>query len=336
LYSTCLFCKARLGSNEEIEHFPVGSRLAFDAAKGRLWVVCRRCTRWNLTPLEERWEAVEECERRFATTHIRYSTEQVGLARLSSGLELVRVGRPNRPEFAAWRYGARFTSRYRRYLLWSGVPVGLLAASVFGGAAVAAFTGGSGMLLYQGAVLAREEYSRRKPLLLVPAAAGGSRLVRGREAGNVKLVPGGGAGRWALMLGDGTRLRDEEGVRAAGLLLPHLNAAGGSRKSVDAAVRELDRVEHPHRYFTAALNHLEARRLAPVREYERYELLYLPHEIRLALEMAAHEEVERQALDGELRALEVAWREAEEIAAIADRLLLPAAVEDFIARHRRS
>jgi hypothetical protein len=36
--------------------------------------------------------------------------------------------------------------------------------------------------------------------------------------------------------------------------------------------------------------------------------------------MALHEESERQALEGELAALEAAWREAEEIAHIADYL----------------
>ena len=71
-----MFCKEPLGSNEVVvrpfrsaerlglidldevfsRHLdPVGRRLAFDPAKGRLWVVCRSCERWNLTPLEERW-----------------------------------------------------------------------------------------------------------------------------------------------------------------------------------------------------------------------------------------------------------------------------------------
>jgi hypothetical protein len=40
----------------------------------------------------------------------------------------------------------------------------------------------------------------------------------------------------------------------------------------------------------------------------------------LAFEMALHEEAERRALEGELAQLEAAWREAEEIADIADRL----------------
>jgi hypothetical protein len=57
-------------------------------------------------------------------------------------------------------------------------------------------------------------------------------------------------------------------------------------------------------------------------------------EVRLALEMAAHEEAERRALEGELHLLERAWREAEEIAAIADNLLLPASIHDRLRRLR--
>ncbi|MDH3570746.1 MAG: hypothetical protein OER89_11260, partial [Gemmatimonadota bacterium] len=83
----------------------MGRRLAFDPTKGRLWVVCRKCERWNLTPLEERWEAFEECERLFRATRIRASTDNIGIAKLKEGLELVRIGEPLRPEFAAWRYG---------------------------------------------------------------------------------------------------------------------------------------------------------------------------------------------------------------------------------------
>jgi hypothetical protein len=48
---------------------------------------------------------------------------------------------------------------------------------------------------------------------------------------------------------------------------------------------------------------------------------------RLALEMALHEEAERAAMEGELQSLEDAWREAEEIAAISDSLLLPQTVD---------
>src|SRR3954471_5674881 len=105
MYSTCIFCHAPLGANEVVERFPVGRRLAFDAGRGRLWVVCRKCERWNLSPLDERWEAIEEGERLFRDTRLRVSTDNIGLARISEGLELVRIGSPPRPEMAAWRYG---------------------------------------------------------------------------------------------------------------------------------------------------------------------------------------------------------------------------------------
>ena len=49
-------------------------------------------------------------------------------------------------------------------------------------------------------------------------------------------------------------------------------------------------------------------------------LVELPPVDLLALEMAANEDTERRAMEGELADLERAWREAEEIAAIADTL----------------
>src|SRR5262249_51861220 len=123
MYSTCIFCHADLGENEAIEHFPVGRRLAFDATRGRLWVVCRKCERWNLTPVEERWEAIEECERLFRATRLRVSTDNIGLARIAEGLELVRIGEPQRPEMAAWRYGDQFGRRRKRHLMLTGAVV---------------------------------------------------------------------------------------------------------------------------------------------------------------------------------------------------------------------
>jgi hypothetical protein len=62
----------------------------------------------------------------------------------------------------------------------------------------------------------------------------------------------------------------------------------------------------------------------------------MPSRLRLALEMAAHEESERRALEGALAELENAWREAEEIAAIADRLLVPPSIDAWIRKHRTS
>lgn len=57
-----------------------------------------------------------------------------------------------------------------------------------------------------------------------------------------------------------------------------------------------------------------------------------PRSIRLALEMAAHEEVEQDELLLEMALLERSWREAEEIAAIADRLTVPPQIERLLER----
>jgi len=49
----------------------------------------------------------------------------------------------------------------------------------------------------------------------------------------------------------------------------------------------------------------------------------------------AHEDSERRALEGELHVLEAAWKDAEEIAGIADDMFLPESVADDLARLKR-
>ena len=161
MYSTCLFCKRNLGANEAIEQFPIGRRLAFDGAKGRLWVVCRKCERWNLTPLEERWEAIEECERSFRETKLRVSTDEIGLARLGEGLELVRIGKPLRPEFAAWRYGDQFGRRRRKNIILCSVGFAGAVTIPFVGPALGLSLGGFGGLIFRGANASYLFYRRR-------------------------------------------------------------------------------------------------------------------------------------------------------------------------------
>jgi hypothetical protein len=56
------------------------------------------------------------------------------------------------------------------------------------------------------------------------------------------------------------------------------------------------------------------------------DLGFIPRPARLAIEMAVHEERERLAMAGELADLERAWLDAERIACIADRLVVPEAV----------
>ena len=71
MYTTCTFCYQSIGANALLETFPVARRVAFDPARGCLWAVCPACGRWNLAPMEERWDATDECERRFRHTTLR-------------------------------------------------------------------------------------------------------------------------------------------------------------------------------------------------------------------------------------------------------------------------
>ena len=40
-------------------------------------------------------EAIEDCERMFRETLVRVSTDNIGLARVGDGLELIRIGSPS-------------------------------------------------------------------------------------------------------------------------------------------------------------------------------------------------------------------------------------------------
>jgi hypothetical protein len=123
MYRHCIFCTADFGENQELEDFPIGVQLAFDPDKGRLWAICRRCQRWNLAPIEERWEAVEEAERSFRGATLRAHDENVGIARLTSGMLLVRIGNAPPAELAAWRHGGQLRKRYRRHLIGNAANI---------------------------------------------------------------------------------------------------------------------------------------------------------------------------------------------------------------------
>lgn len=340
MYSTCLFCNTNLGANEAIETFPIGRRLAFDAHKGRLWAVCERCGRWNLSPIDERWEAIEDCERRFRDTYVRVSTSNIGLARLAEGLELIRIGSPLRPEFAAWRYGARFGARRRRTHLVAGA--GVAAAAIAGIAlgptiAPALGLGAISIVIVPGVtsvmgvapvlgVLAARDYLQND--LVVARLAHDKRLltVRARHvrdvefeidpSGHATLVVPHDAG-WATVTGTAA-------IHATGVLVAGSNRYGASNARVDDAVHLIEENGDATRFLSAAAarSGWRAHRfISPILSYRGLGALRLSSTERLALEMAVHEESERRAMEGELALLESAWRDAEEIAAICDEQL---------------
>jgi len=324
-----MFCNRPLGKNEVIETFPIGRRLAFDAARGRLWVVCPKCERWNLSPLEERWEAVEACEELFRGTRVRVSSENIGLAKHPEGLELVRIGAPLRPEFAAWRYGDQFGRRRKRAIAY-GVGGGLVfGAIVISGMATglisAGLLGQSGNLVnvfVNGRTQARVKTPEGKVLKL-----------KNPDLLKTEIVPDGDG--WGLVVRKGKkehRFEGDEAHKVAGVLVSRINRSGARRGAVQDAVRFLDQQGSPDAVLKAAarqdsVNTFKSR---PGR------LAKLKAPTRLAVEMALHEEQERRALEGELWRLEAAWAEAEEIAEISDNLLLPEGSEAFLEEHSQA
>ncbi|HEU4628261.1 MAG TPA: hypothetical protein VFS08_00895 [Gemmatimonadaceae bacterium] len=358
MYSTCIHCHASLGRNDEIEHFPVGRRLAFDAARGRLWAVCERCGRWNLSPLEERWEAIEACERRFRATRLRVSTGNVGLARLREGLELVRIGEPLRPEFAAWRYGRQYQRRrWRHAAAWGAgaVAVGVAGTMVTAGLVLPTILAGAAVASLPAVAYRRHERS----LVRLGRGFADNVEVRREDLAHSRLAAAARGEGWRLIVSHrfgATALEGAAARRALRLMLPVLNGRGASGQTVHEAVERVTHFDGEGALFGHA-----ARLAERITQAWRTDVLAqvthestdgfgiaelmeaslpdnpgalgaMPAELRLALEMALHEESERRALDGELARLEAAWREAEEIAGIADQLLLPVGVNEWLRR----
>jgi hypothetical protein len=365
VYSTCLFCNQSLGRNEAIEHFQVGSRLASDESKGRLWVVCEFCKRWNLTPLEERWEAIEEAERQFRASPLRVSTDNIGLAQLRSGLDLIRVGKPPRVELAAWRYGKDFGNRRRRYLTFviggavASSAVSLLAALP---ARVLGAGAGAGLSLTMAALstsnVAKNWGDSKLQRLLVRDNDGKLLPLTTVNMRSAALVPTGPYTGWELtlpyrVLRPGNRLLRSVGIRnttiaadetavltggaaqrALASMLPHLNRDGGNDKHVRDAVDVISESRNLEHLLRLASINKEAKKTHLKIKDDESNVGALPGRFRLALEMALHEEHETRAMEGELHELEERWRDAETIAGIADSLLTAPDVESAFASLR--
>lgn len=327
----------------------------FDAAKGRLWVVCRVCARWNLTPLESRWEAIEECERVFRDARMRFATDQIGLARVREGTTLVRIGQPQRREIAAWRYGDQFNRRRWKYAATVAATSVGVSSIVVAGPALGVISWATALSVGNLLTWLREVRAGAR----VPV---GDQVVRLNKLGlqSAQIRPDTGRGfvvhfgyRPAQTLGD--RLFEEvvaddvqvtlhgaDAVRAARVLLPRLNRAGGRPGEIATAVAAIEQSRSVDEMFSDAARMPHGSLpfwKRPLKNGGRVDGPFvlaasLPTPVRLALEMALHEDDERRALEGELAELEDRWREAEEIAAIADDLLVPRSVTERLSQLR--
>ena len=372
MYTTCLFCNESLGTNDVVELFPVGRRLAFDPEKGRLWVICASCSRWNLSPLEERWEAIDDCERRYRATHLRYSTDNIGLAQLREGLELVRIGKALRPEVAAWRYGDVIQRRGSGRLI--GLATGLVKRGVrSANDVISRLTRDNTPSIFADEPLTRLRlYRHRDRVLDVLTDASGNRsVIRLGHLDAAELIRPDPHEPWRLIVKHDhglTTVTGDDGLRTAGKVLSALNAAGALPDDVRRATEKIEDAEDEQGYFSrivalamrtgwgrfpdapsgtaaAPTASSAAERLAlhianrsfwgrgSITSEPSTLMIRLPLVDRLALEMAANEDTERRALEGELVELERAWRDAEEIAAIADGMFGGAELEGFRQEH---
>lgn len=315
MLARCTFCHSDLPANQTLEHFPVGRRIAFDPGRGRLWAICPGCRRWNLAPIEERWEALEELERMTRDRgRLLSQTEHIALLR-AEDLDVVRVGRARLVEEAWWRYGLELQRRKTRSHV-----IGALEVAAYLG--VVAASGGS--LLFFGGGRPIQDLVRWRKF--------GNKVWRGTEqcercaspitalsfkrAQHLTLVPG-ELDAPVLRLrckrcgfGNAAGGVSFDGARAQRMLrrvLAYQNFSGANEARVKHAVGTIDAAGSPE----ALIQKLAQRQFKLKPDKKRPEAL-------IALEIAVNDEAERELLELELAELEARWREEEELAAIVD------------------
>jgi hypothetical protein len=310
MFRSCAFCNTPFDGDGGPSGLGVGRRIAFDEWKGRLWVVCSRCSRWNLTPFDDRLERIEAVARAAGLGRIAASTDQVALIRWQR-YDFVRVGKPPRVELATWRYGERLRNRQRERMK---IVVPLTVAAIgLGIAANVAAGGGFGVIVWNihravDWMYLRIVGSRKVSLIESPICAhcGSIMQLRARHIQHARVVPDAHADMAVVLScphcrNEGAQLTGVEAVQVLRQGLTYINLVRGGRRRAEDAAREVDRVGGPELLLRDI-----ARRELP--------LSALRPERGLAFEMAVDERAE-------VAELERQWREAEEIADIADGTL---------------
>ncbi len=323
MFTRCLVCSTPFPSNDVLERFPTGERVAFDPVRGRLWAVCRACRRWSLAPIEERWEALEELEK-LVRDRARLLSQTDNVALLKVGpLEVVRVGRAELVEEAWWRYGRELTSRratYKKLSLagtvaagavavggWATGAAGLMGVWWLWGRAPEAVTGAARWLRFGSAAWRGDAACQRCGHVF--------RTLRYKERSGLVLLPGTGDGEVAEVV---RRCPSCGTVREGGL---HLTGT--------ASEHVLRRVLAYHHYAGASENRVRSaarliqeagtsRDLARIVVQEGRRLGDIQRTGAIALEISANEHAEQRLLEMELADLEAAWEVEEELASIVD------------------
>lgn len=373
MYSSCFHCQRDLGRNALIETLPIGRRIAFDEATGRLWVICPSCARWNLVPFESRWETIEAGEKLYRATAQRMSTGEIGLAKTHEGTELVRIGNPLRPEMAAWRYGAQLVRRRWKY---ATTVLPLSAAFTFATQPQLVmealnirvpfqFMGLTVAMVLLQKVLAKRIAARTRAHLDMEDT---STAISELTPHNVRLQPaeGGMMHVWLPVVRQPIEhvsvLRQLSGpfascasyFRSGGMVTGSIEIDAPThytRLENEQAMRALRvllpilnqsgatrrNVSHATTLLTAGVPSVHAivgSDPAYTAENGHIDMKLLPRSRRLALEMLVHEDSERRWLAHDLLDLEAEWRRADEIATIADGLLRDPQLERRVQRLR--
>lgn len=333
---------------------PIGRRLAYDARRGRLWIVCTRCQEWSLTPLEERWEAIEECERLFssATVHVasRVPSSTICLAQCGD-VELLRIGDAPRDEIANARYGPRLLRRQalrRKLATIGGIAAGAVVGELIlfgtstGSMQATVYLAGAG-LFYACWI---GWFARDFRLVRFHRVGDSTVWLTARDLLSVMVPPHGKhheLNGTDLSLWNGKsdeRFRHDSALVPLAAVVPALNASGGSPLTIAAAVKLVDDAEAAVRHEAPNPTSLRDRKgraawqrlLQGTKGSEAY-LYQRPLVERLALEMAVAEELERAALEQEAAKVNIRVADESEVAAIADNMFLPQGVLDWIARY---
>lgn len=287
--------------------------MAFEPETGRVWAICAACGEWNLAPIEDRWEAVEDCEGLYHAAVERAGADGVAVAR-TGGVELIRIGSRSGPELMTLRYSKRVRVRgrvagVRRWIGKVGTGVGVVGGGIVGGLLM----GPVGLVLGFLTMMVVFELLDVLPnpvLARVPLGDGQWVDLKRREMRGVRLVPE-DDGKWVLRLLPGVELRTTAAMEAARYILPVLNRSGIEIDDLRKArnyVRKKGRTAM--RVFSAASLRRGRQRTA--------RLVALDPHIRLALEIVASEESERRALSAGFHQLRESWKNANDLAVIQD------------------
>jgi hypothetical protein len=323
MFTTCGFCAGSLGGDGGASGLGVGRRFAYDAHRSRAWVICQRCARWNLTPFDSRETVIGAIETMADSGRVAATSEHVALVRVGS-YDVVRVGQPRRPEYATWRYGERVKARERERLKFI-IPA---TAVAIGGMVAFNFAVGGGMAYMLGQVpgMADSLYTnivgnRKVPNIEPPVCERCSQpmVLRAKHLQHARLTHTNHADL-ALLLSCpsckvyGAQIEGPEAEQAlrAGLTFVNLKKGKRVKRKAEEAAGYVDRHGGPEQFIR-----LTTRIEKPVGSLVGAEAL--------ALEMAVDEQAE-------LRELERQWQQAEEIANIADGLLMEPQVEDRLKR----